>query len=114
MKLESKSIGDKVAVINVEGDITAIEAGSLKKEISDTIGSKPYQFLVLNMGKVNYIDSSGLGVLVSAFKRMKEVGGTVKLCGLQPRVKAVLDVTRMSQVFEIYEVEDEAVKSCKV
>ena len=105
MKLESKSIGDKIAVINVEGDITAIEAGSLKKEISDTIGSKPYQFLVLNMGKVNYIDSSGLGVLISALKRTKENGGgAVKLLGVQPRVKAVLDVTRMTQVFDLVDV----------
>lgn len=92
---------NKFTVVALEGDITTVQAGALKQRISQLIASSPFECLIIDLDKVRYIDSSGLGVLVTAFKRMKERQGAVKLFGLQPRVKAVLDVTRMSQVFEI-------------
>ena len=84
----------------IEGDLTALEAGVVKKRLEEA-HFQPGDRLTIDLFNVNYIDSSGLGVLVAAFKRLKEYGGSVRLRGLQPRVRAVLDVTRMSQVFEI-------------
>lgn len=100
-----------VAWINLRGEITALEAGSLKREIADMILSRPADCLVLNLSRVNYIDSAGLSVLVSANKGMRRIGGKVKLYGLQPRVEAVLEVTRLRELFEVFEGAPPAVAS---
>ena len=95
----------KLVTFRFPGDITALEAGVLKRQITDTLAEEKEYDLLLDLRSVNYIDSSGLGVLISALKRTKENGGgAVKLLGVQPRVKAVLDVTRMTQVFDLVDV----------
>lgn len=96
-------MSEKVAQIRVEGNLTALDAGALRRKIWDAIGSQRLECLVLDLSRTKYIDSSGLGVLVAAFKRLKEAGGTLKLYGLQPRVKTDLEATGLSKVIEIYE-----------
>lgn len=117
--LENAATGDvwrssmvsDVAWMNLRGEITALEAGTLKREIADLILSRPADCLVLNLSRVNYIDSAGLSVLLSANKGMRRIGGKVKLYGLQPRVAAVLEVTRLSEMFEVCEDPPPAVAS---
>lgn len=67
--------------------------------------------IVLNLGGVNYIDSGGLGTLVSLYTTAHNAGGSVKLASLTQRVGDLLQVTKLLTVFEVYENEDKAVES---
>jgi anti-sigma B factor antagonist len=67
--------------------------------------------LVIDLKGVRFVDSSGLGALVSGFKNATARNGNLKLCGLQPQVKSMFELTRLHRVFEIFPGADEALAS---
>ena len=67
--------------------------------------------IILNLQKMEHVDSSGLGALVSVLQWVNTNGGTLKLCCLQPRPKIVFDITKVFRIFEIYGTEAEALAS---
>lgn len=67
--------------------------------------------LVIDLQAVRFVDSSGLGSLVSGFKNASARNGNLKLCGLQPQVKSMFELTRLHRVFEIFPGSDEAMAS---
>ena len=67
--------------------------------------------IVLNLGGVNYIDSGGLGTLVSLYTTARNSGGAIKLANLTQRVDDLLQVTKLVTVFEVYDSEDQAIES---
>ncbi len=67
--------------------------------------------ILLNLGEVNYIDSSGIGELVSAFTTISNQGGALKLLNLTKRVKDLLQITKLYTVFHVFDSEAEAVAS---
>ena len=67
--------------------------------------------LVVDLQEVRFVDSSGLGALVSGFKNASARSGNLKLCGLQPQVKWMFELTRLHRVFEIFPGTDEALAS---
>ncbi|MBN1142491.1 MAG: STAS domain-containing protein [Deltaproteobacteria bacterium] len=67
--------------------------------------------MVINLKGVRFIDSSGLGALVSGFKNATARNGSLKLCGLQPQVKSMFELTRLHRVFEIFPDTEAAVAS---
>ena len=104
---------DGVTVVDLNGRITLGEGSvQLREAIRDLI-SKGSRTILLNMGDVNYIDSSGLGELVSAFTTAKNQGAHVKLLGLNKKVKDVLQLTKLYTVFDIYEDEASGIASFK-
>ena len=64
--------------------------------------------IVFNLQKMEHVDSSGLGALVSILQWVNSNGGALKLCCLQPRPKIVFDITKVHRIFEIYSTEAEA------
>ena len=84
----------------------------LREAVRDLI-SKGSKTMLLNMGDVNYIDSSGLGELVSAYTTAKNQGAQVKLLNLTKKVKDVLQLTKLYTVFDIYDDEASAIASFK-
>ena len=104
---------DGVTVLDLNGRITLGEGSvQLREAVRDLI-SKGSRSILLNMGDVNYIDSSGLGELVSAFTTAKNQGASVKLLGLNKKVKDVLQLTKLYTVFDIYDDETTAIASYK-
>ena len=104
---------DGVTVLDLNGRITLGEGSvQLREAVRDLI-SKGSRSILLNMGDVNYIDSSGLGELVSAFTTAKNQGAAVKLLGLNKKVKDVLQLTKLYTVFDIYEDEASGIASFK-
>ena len=104
---------DGVTVLDLNGRITLGEGSvQLREAIRDLI-SKGSRTILLNLGDVNYIDSSGLGVLVSAYTTAKNQGASVKLLSLTKKVKDVLQLTKLYTVFDIYDDEASAVGSFK-
>ncbi|HKL48610.1 MAG TPA: STAS domain-containing protein [Desulfuromonadales bacterium] len=67
--------------------------------------------IVINLSEVRFIDSSGLGALVSGYKNASARNGNLKLCSLQPQVKSMFELTRLHRVFEIFPSSDEAIGS---
>ncbi len=104
---------DGVTVLDLSGRITLGEGSvQLREAIRDLI-SKGSKTILLNMGDVNYIDSSGLGELVSAYTTAKNQGAGVKLLSLTKKVKDVLQLTKLYTVFDIYDDEASAIASFK-
>lgn len=104
---------DGVTVLDLGGRITLGEGSvQLREAVRDLI-SKGSKTILLNMGEVNYIDSSGLGELVSAYTTAKNQGANVKLLSLTKKVKDVLQLTKLYTVFDIYDDEASGIASFK-
>lgn len=104
---------DGVTVLDLSGRITLGEGSvQLRDAIRDLIG-KGSKNILLNLGDVNYIDSSGLGELVSAFTTSKNQGAQLKLLNLTKKVHDLLQLTKLYTVFDIYDDEATAIGSFK-
>ncbi len=104
---------DGVAVLDLSGRITLGEGSvQLRDAIRGLIG-KGSKNILLNLGDVNYIDSSGLGELVSAFTTAKNQQAEVKLLKLTKKVHDLLQLTKLYTVFDIYDDEAVAIATFK-
>jgi anti-sigma B factor antagonist len=100
-----------VIVIDLEGRLT-LGGGSatLRALIRDSLG-KGHRRILINLAGVNYIDSSGLGELVSGYRAVKAQGGELKLMNLGKKVNDLLRVTKLYTIFDIHQDEPTAVAS---
>ena len=102
---------DGVTVLNLNGRITLGEGSvQIRDAIRDLIG-KGQKRILLDLGEVNYIDSSGLGELVSAYTTVKNQGAALKLLKLTRKVHDLLQLTKLYTVFDIYDDEATAIAS---
>lgn len=97
-----------VTVIVIEEDLGSYVASDLRETLEDFLISKT-QKIIVNMGKVDHINSTGVGAIVGAAKRIRQRGGDVKVCGLSDTIKRTFDLTGASSVVEIYESESSAI-----
>lgn len=101
---------DGVTVLDLSGKITLGEAsGKLRSAVQDALSSS--KKILLNLADVNYIDSAGLGELVSAFTTVKNAGGELKLLNLTKKVRDLLVITKLLTVFDVKDNEQEAIQS---
>jgi anti-sigma B factor antagonist len=98
-------------VVDVSGRITLGEGSSnLREGIREMLG-KGQKKILLNLGEVSYIDSSGIGELVSAFTSVANQAGQLKLLHLTKRVRDLLQITKLYTVFEVFDDESKAIGS---
>jgi anti-sigma B factor antagonist len=110
MKTNSRRV-DGVTILDLSGRITLGEGSVvLRDQIRDLLG-KGEKKLLLNLGDVTYIDSSGIGELVSAFTTVRNQGGELKLLNLTKKVHDLLQITKLYTVFDIKDDEASAVKA---
>lgn len=110
MKATSRQV-DGVAVVDMSGRITLGEGSVvLRDTIRDLVG-KGQKKILLNLGDVTYIDSSGIGELVSAFTAVRREGGELKLLNLTKKVHDLLQITKLYTVFDIKDDEAAAIKA---
>jgi len=110
IKLTTRKVGD-VTVIDSVGRITLGEgASSFRDAIRDLLANGDKK-LLLNLAEVTYIDSSGIGELVSGFTTVTNQGGSLKLLHLTKRIQDLLQITKLYTVFEVFDDEAEAVRS---
>jgi anti-sigma B factor antagonist len=110
VKLTPRQVGD-VTVIDAVGRITLGEGSSTFRDTLRDLAAKGNKKLLLNLGEVSYIDSSGIGELVSGFTTVTNHGGQLKLLQLNKRVKDLLQITKLYTVFEVHDDEAAAVRS---
>ena len=104
---------DDVAILDLSGRITIGEGTViLREQIQKLLASGDRKFL-LNLADVDYIDSSGLGELVTSFTTVRNQRGQLKLLNLTRRVHDLLQITKLLTVFETFDNETEALKSLK-
>src|SRR5947207_15377221 len=89
-------------VIALEGEIDLHTSRRITTTLNAAVKAKPRN-LVIDMGNVSYIDSSGLAVLIEAMQKVEKYGGKFALAGLQENVKPIFEVARLDQVFRIYQ-----------
>jgi anti-sigma B factor antagonist len=110
VKLNTRQVGD-VTVVDVAGRITLGEGSSALRDTLRELVGKGQKKILLNLGEVTYIDSSGIGELVSGFTTVTNSGGQLKLLGLNKRVKDLLQITKLYTVFDVHEEEAGAIRS---
>ena len=110
VKLTTRQVGD-VTVMDVAGRITLGEGSSVLRDALRDLVSKNQKKIMLNLGEVSYIDSSGIGELVSGFTTVTNGGGALKLLNLNKRVKDLLQITKLYTVFDVHEDEASAIRS---
>ncbi len=112
VNLNTRQVGD-VSVVDVAGRITLGEGSSALRDTLRGLVSNGQKKILLNLGEVSYIDSSGIGELVSGFTTVTNSGGELKLLNLAKRVKDLLQITKLYTVFDVHEDEAAAVRSFK-
>jgi anti-sigma B factor antagonist len=110
VKLTTRQVGD-VTIIDAVGRITLGEGASTFRDKVRELATSGHKKQLLNLAEVSYIDSSGIGELVSGFTTLSNQGGSMKLLNLTKRVKDLLQITKLYTVFEVYEDEAAAVRS---
>jgi anti-sigma B factor antagonist len=102
---------DTVTIVDVSGRITLGEGCTQLRELIRGQLGKGNKHVLLNLGDVTYIDSSGIGELVSAFTTVRNQGGDLKLLNLTKKVHDLLQITKLYTVFDVKDDEATAVKS---
>jgi anti-sigma B factor antagonist len=102
---------DDVSVVDVSGKITLGEGASALRNLLHDLVAGGHKKVLLNLQNVSYIDSAGIGELVSGYTTLTNQGGTLKLLGLTNRIKDLLQITKLYTVFDVHETESHAVRS---
>ncbi len=99
---------DGIEIVDVEGEIDVYTAPRLRELLIDLVNNSHYQ-LVVNMEKVEFLDSTGLGVLVGGLKRVRAHDGSLDLVCTQERILKIFRITGLTKVFGIHDTVDEAI-----
>jgi len=110
VKLNTRQVGD-VTVMDVAGRITLGEGSSAMRDALREMVTKGQKKILLNLADVSYIDSSGIGELVSGFTTVANAGGQLKMLNLNKRVKDLLQITKLYTVFDVHDDEAAAIRS---
>lgn len=110
VKLNTRQVGD-ISVVDISGRITLGEGSSALRDCLRDLMAQNNKKILLNLSEVSYIDSSGIGELVSGFTTVANSGGTLKLLGLTKRVKDLLQITKLYTVFDVHEEEAHAIRA---
>jgi anti-sigma B factor antagonist len=112
MKANTRQV-DGVTIVDLSGRITLGEGSVILRDTVRDLVGKGNKKILLNLGEVNYIDSSGIGELVSAFTSVRNQGGELKLLNLTKKVHDLLQITKLYTVFDVKDDETAAIKSFK-
>lgn len=109
MEFTEKTMND-VEIVFLNGRLDAYNSNLVENKLDELIDSGKIK-MVADLSGVEYISSSGLRVMLSSLKKLDKLGGILKLSSLQPYVKEVFEIAGFTQLFQIYDSEDEAVNS---
>jgi anti-anti-sigma factor len=96
----------QIEIIEPAGRLDITNAAQLRKQVAEITSNKP-NLLLVDLTNVSFMDSSGLGALVSALKAVRAIGAEMVLCSPNEQVKMLFDLTSMSKIFKIYASREE-------
>jgi anti-sigma B factor antagonist len=102
-----RPLNEGTQALDLEGEVDVYTAPVLRQAIVEQVdgGTK---HLVINLEKVEYLDSTGLGILIGGVKRLKEQGGSLRLAGPSARITRIFDITGLNKIFDVYPTEQDA------
>jgi anti-sigma B factor antagonist len=106
MDINKRTKGD-VVVLDIAGEIDLYNAPEIKDIINKLIEDQKYN-VIINLEKVSYIDSSGIGALISSLSNLKKYQGGLKIINVYASVRKVFELTKLTSFFEIYDSEEDA------
>ena len=109
MSFSVSTKGD-VCIVEVEGQLIVGNRQELKQKILDELETGPRKVIV-DFARTGYIDSSGLGVLVSLAKKMREMGGDLRLANLNDDLQTLFELTKLDTLFQISETRERALEN---
>ncbi len=109
MELTVDRIGNVTVVQVPVENLDASNTKEFKGQVSPLLEAKGK--LVFDMAKVKFVDSSGLGALLSCLRQVNAEGGDLKICGLTKQVRVIFELVRMHRIFEIFNTREEAAKA---
>ncbi len=110
IKVNVRETDGDCSIVELAGEIDVYTSPKVKDALGELIDRGVYN-LVIDLEKVRYIDSTGLGVLIGGLKRVREHGGTVNLVCTNPQIKKIFDITGLVKIFGIYDSEGAAMKA---
>jgi len=109
MEIFDEKVGS-VMVLQINGRIDALNSSALKTKIAQLI-DKNIKNILMDLSGVDFIDSSGLGSLVSCLRSVSQAGGNLKITSLQNNPKNLFETTRLDRVFELFDDRHTAIKT---
>lgn len=110
MEIDERSSGN-VTILDLRGKLTIGDGDELLKDKINSLVQQGQVRILLNLADVPYVDSAGLGQMVSSFRTVTRSGGALRLLNLTARIEEVLTITKLLTVFDTYESESEALAS---
>jgi anti-sigma B factor antagonist len=96
----------EIEILEPSGRLDVTSAGQFRRQVSQISTMKP-KFLLIDLKNISFMDSSGLGALVSALKTMRSVDGDMAICSASDQVQMLFELTSMSKIFKIYSSRDD-------
>ena len=112
MQIAERETGT-VTILDLSGRITLGEDGNLLKDKLQSLLHQNKKNILFNLAQVSYVDSAGLGAIVSAYTTVTREGGTLKLANVTKKLQDLLSITKLLTVFETFDSEEEALRSYK-
>jgi anti-sigma B factor antagonist len=109
MDITTRASGD-ITILDIIGEIDLYNAPEIKDIINKLIEEQKYN-VIINLEKVSYIDSSGIGALISSLSNLKKYQGGLKIINVYASVRKVFELTKLTSFFEIFDSESEAIAS---
>lgn len=110
INLTAKTLANGVCVISLRGDIGAETVNDFKTKIDGIINSSTKKY-IMDFQEVSYLNSIGVGAVAAALKKAKKFQGNIKLINVSPSIQELFEMTRLTKVFEMFDSEEEAVRS---
>ncbi len=107
MEMSIEKIGDVTVVVLPGERLDASDAKEFKRDIAPVLEANSK--VVFDMSQLRFVDSSGLGAILSCLRQLNAAGGDLKLCGLSKPIRALFELVRMHRVFNIFNTKEEAV-----
>lgn len=112
IKINSKDV-EGGALLSIHGEIDVYTSPKVKESIISLIDRGKYN-IVVNLEEVRYIDSTGLGVLIGALKKLREHSGNITLVCSNPQIKKIFQITGLVKIFGIFKSEEEAFEELNI
>lgn len=107
-------VKEDVLVVRLDGELDHHESEKLRQDWKEMIEQNPIKHVILNLGSVTFMDSSGLGVVLGRYKEVLQLGGEMVVCSISPAVKRLFDMSGMFKILRLEENEQFALRTLGV
>jgi anti-sigma B factor antagonist len=109
MEMATEHIGDVTIVVLPGEQLDASNAKEFKRDVAPLL--EPCRKVVFDLAELRFVDSSGLGAILSCLRQLNAKGGELKLCAMSKPVRALFELVRMHKIFDIYGTKDDALRA---